>query len=84
MIKLFVVGISLESVLYPERNSSIYYTNSKFNCCSWNHEKYLPEGMPTEYPNEENMGLEEMQHHKWEHNLLSRKSIDFLKAYPIR
>lgn len=31
-----------------------------------NHEKYLLEGMPNEYPNEEQMGIEEMKHHKWE------------------
>ncbi|MDE5605004.1 MAG: metallophosphatase family protein [Eubacterium sp.] len=49
-----------------------------------NHEKYLLEGMPTEYPNEENMGLEEMKHHQWEHHLLSAKSIDFLESLPYK
>ena len=49
-----------------------------------NHEKYLLEGLPTEYPNEENMGLEEMKHHKWEHHLLSAKSIDFLESLPYQ
>lgn len=49
-----------------------------------NHEKYLLEGMPSEYPNEENMGYEEMKHHKWEHSLLSEKSIVFLKSLPYR
>ena len=49
-----------------------------------NHEKYLLEGMPNVYPNEENMGLEEMKHHKWEHSLLSVKSIDFLESLPYR
>lgn len=49
-----------------------------------NHEKYLLEGMPDEYPNEENMGFEEMKHHKWEHNLLSEESIAFLKALPYK
>lgn len=49
-----------------------------------NHEKYLLEGMPSEYPNEENMGYEEMNHHKWEHSLLSKNSIAFLKSLPYR
>ena len=49
-----------------------------------NHEKYLLEGMPTQYPNEEQMGFEEMKHHKWEHGLLSAESIDFLENLPYR
>ncbi len=32
-----------------------------------NHERYLLKGMPTQVPNEEHMGYEEMEHHKWEH-----------------
>lgn len=49
-----------------------------------NHEKYLCEGMPNRYPNEEQMGIEEMKHHEWEHSLLSMESIDFLKKLPYR
>lgn len=49
-----------------------------------NHEKYLLEGMPIEYPNDENMSYEEMKHHKWEHNLLSAESIAFLKSLPYK
>lgn len=49
-----------------------------------NHEKYLLEGMPSRYPNGENMGLEEMKHHKWEHNLLSSESIHFLESLPYK
>ena len=49
-----------------------------------NHEKYLWEGMPDEYPNEEQMDIEEMKHHKWEHSLLSMESIDFLHKLPYR
>ncbi|MGN0535609.1 MAG: metallophosphoesterase family protein [Eubacterium sp.] len=44
-----------------------------------NHERYLLEGMPDKYPNEEQMGIEEMKHHLWEHNQLSKESIEFLK-----
>lgn len=49
-----------------------------------NHEKYLLDEMPTEYPNEENMGYEEMKHHKWEHSLLSKESVDFLRGLPYQ
>lgn len=49
-----------------------------------NHEKYLLEGMPKDYPNEENMSFEEMKHHKWEHSLLSTKSVAFLKNLPYK
>ena len=49
-----------------------------------NHENYLLEGMPAEYPNEENMSISEMEHHRWEHRLLSEKSIAFLRDMPKR
>lgn len=49
-----------------------------------NHERYLLEGMPTQAPNEEDMGYEEMEHHKWEHSLLSNESVQFLKGLPYR
>ncbi len=49
-----------------------------------NHEKYLLDKMPTEYPNEENMGFEEMKHHKWEHSLLSKESVEFLRSLPYK
>jgi len=43
-----------------------------------NHERYLVEGMPTEVPNSENMSYAEMEHHKWEHSLLSDDSKNFI------
>ena len=49
-----------------------------------NHESYLLEGMPTEYPNEEHMSLGEMEHHRWEHRLLSEASVAFLRGLPKR
>ncbi len=49
-----------------------------------NHENYLLEGMPAEYPNEENMSPGEMEHHKWEHSLLSEESVAFLRGLPKR
>lgn len=47
-----------------------------------NHERYLLEGMPKKFPNEEHMGIEEMNHHKWEHKQLSKSSVEFLKSLP--
>lgn len=49
-----------------------------------NHEDYLLEGMPTEYPNEEDMSFSEMDHHRWEHSLLSEGSVAFLRSLPKR
>lgn len=36
------------------------------------------------YPNEENMSPGEMEHHRWEHNLLSAESVAFLRSMPYR
>ena len=49
-----------------------------------NHESYLLDGMPTECPNEENMSFGEMDHHRWEHSLLSEESVSFLRSLPKR
>ena len=49
-----------------------------------NHEKYLLEGMPAEYPNEDHMSYSEMEHHQWEHRLLSAESVAFLQSLPYR
>lgn len=53
-------------------------------CVRGNHETYLLEGMPTEYPNEEHMSCGEMEHHRWEHGLLSEGSVAFLRSLPYR
>ncbi len=53
-------------------------------CVRGNHEDYLLEGMPAEYPNEEDMSLGEMEHHRWEHGLLSEGSVAFLRSLPKR
>ena len=49
-----------------------------------NHENYLLEGMPSVFPNEENMSSGEMEHHRWEHGLLSEESVAFLRGLPKR
>ena len=49
-----------------------------------NHEGYLLEGMPAVFPNEENMSYSEMEHHRWEHSLLSEESVAFLRSLTKR
>ena len=62
---------------YPEETvSALIKIPNMLACVKGNHERYLIEGIPSEIPNSENMGMAEMEHHKWEHNLLSNKSKD--------
>ena len=69
---------------YPEETVQYLMQLPNFIAVRGNHEKYLLDEMPTEYPNEENMGYEEMRHHQWEHSLLSKDSVDFLKKLPYQ
>ena len=48
-----------------------------------NHAKYLLEGMPSVYPTAENMSYGEMEHHRWEHRLLSGNRSLFFRACRI-
>ena len=69
---------------YPEETVQFMLNIPNLIAVRGNHEKYLLEGMPSKYPNEERMSFEEMKHHKWEHSLLSPSSVDFLKSLPYR
>ena len=69
---------------YPEETVQYMMQIPNLIAVRGNHEKYLLEGMPDEYPNEEKMSLEEMKHHKWEHHLLSAQSIAFLESLPYK
>lgn len=69
---------------YPEETVQYLMQIPDLIAVRGNHEKYLLDEMPTEYPNEEHMGYEEMKHHKWEHSLLSKESVDFLRNLPYR
>ena len=69
---------------YPEETVQFVMNIPNLIAVRGNHEKYLLEGMPSEYPNEERMSVEEMKHHKWEYSLLSLGSVDFLKSLPYR
>lgn len=67
---------------YPEETVQRMMKIKSLIAVRGNHEKYLIEGMPKKYPNDEQMGIEEMKHHKWEHSKLSKESIKFLKNLP--
>lgn len=67
---------------YPEETVQRMIQIKNLIAVRGNHERYLLEGMPNKYPNEERMGIEEMKHHKWEHKLLSKSSVEFLKSLP--
>lgn len=69
---------------YPEETVQYMMQIPNLIAVRGNHEKYLLEGMPNAYPNEENMSYEEMEHHKWEHRLLSAESISFLESLPYK
>lgn len=69
---------------YPEETVKRVMQIPNLIAVRGNHEKYLLEGMPSKYPNNENMGYEEMEHHRWEHNQLSQDSILFLNKLPYR
>ncbi len=69
---------------YPEETVQHIMRIPNIVAVRGNHEKYLLEGMPEQVPNEEHMGFEEMEHHKWEHALLSYESIEFLRGLPYR
>lgn len=69
---------------YPEETVQYIMQIPNLMAVRGNHERYLLEGMPTECPNEEKMSWEEMNHHKWEHRLLSVESIAFLKGLPYK
>lgn len=69
---------------YPEETVQYLMQIPDLIAVRGNHEKYLLDEMPSEYPNEEHMGYEEMKHHKWEQSLLSKESVDFLRSLPYK
>lgn len=69
---------------YPEETVQYMMQIPNLIAVRGNHEEYLLDGMPNDYPNKENMSFEEMKHHKWEHNLLSAESVAFLKSLPYK
>lgn len=69
---------------YPEQTVQRVMKIRGLLAVKGNHDRYLTEGMSGEFPNEEAMSFSEMEHHKWEHGLLSKQSFNFLDALPYR
>ncbi|MCM1115890.1 MAG: metallophosphatase family protein [Clostridium sp.] len=82
--KIICCGDIIGICPYPEETVKLMMQLPTLIAVRGNHEKYLLEGMPDKYPNEENMGVEEMKHHKWEHQQLSAESIAFLEDLPYK
>ena len=47
-----------------------------------NHELYLRQGLPSQVPNEEGMGEEEIEGQRWQQRQLSAESVDFINQLP--
>lgn len=71
--------------LGPNPSEVIQYVMNLDNFYSvlGNHDRYLIDGLPTVFPNEEKMDIEECEHHKWEHKLLSQDEREYLLKLPL-
>ena len=69
---------------YPEETIQKLMSLPALTAVYGNHDRYLTEGLPQTFPNDEHMDHEEMLHHRWEHELLSSESAAFLKSLPYR
>lgn len=69
---------------YPEETVQYMIKIPNLIAVKGNHDRYLTDGMPTEFPNDEHMEQGEFNHHKWEHSRLSAESVDFLRNLPYR
>ena len=69
---------------YPEETVQFISKLPNLIAVRGKHDDYLVKGMPTVIPNEEGMEYGEIQHHQWEHSLLSESSVNFLKKLPAR
>lgn len=67
---------------FPDETVKTLMSSNLLACVRGNHESYLTDGLPTGVPNSENMGLEEMAHHRWEHSILSQACKDFIYNLP--
>lgn len=65
---------------YPEETVQEMMKINNLICVCGNHEKYLTEGIKRDYLPE--MHKSELEHHQWEHSLLSESSKDFLHNIP--
>lgn len=83
-VKIVCAGDIIGIGPYPEETVQKMMSIPNLIAVRGNHEKYLLEGMPSKYPNDEGMGYDEMEYHKWEHQCLSPSSIEFLRKLPYR
>jgi len=67
---------------FPEETVKTLMSSNLFACVRGNHESYLTDDLPSSVPNSENMGLEEIEHHKWEHSILSQEAKNFIFDLP--
>lgn len=63
---------------YPEETVQYMMQIPNLIAVRGNHERYLLDGMP------EHMNEGEKEYHRWEHSLLSQKSVEFLRKLPYR
>lgn len=82
--KIICCGDTIGIGPFPEETVQAVMRISNLTAVRGNHEKYLLEGLPTAFPNEERMEPEEVRHHRWEHSLLSAESVDFLRSLPYK
>lgn len=69
---------------YPEETVQFVMNIPELTAVLGNHDRYLTEGLPTAFPNDEDMGEGEAEHHRWEHGLLSESSKTFLRSLPLK
>ena len=71
--------------LGPNPNEVVEFVSNldNFICVLGNHDRYLLEGLPSSFPNKENMSKDEKEHHEFLHKLLSEKSKEYIKSLPL-
>lgn len=69
---------------YPEETIRRLVSLDNLTAVRGNHDRYLSDGMPDAFPNDEHMDREEMLHHRWEHARLSPESAAFLNSLPLQ
>lgn len=67
---------------YPEETVQRLMQMKNLIAIRGNHEGYLLDGLPAQYPNDEQMGMEEIAYHKWEHRQFTKSAVAFLKSLP--
>lgn len=67
---------------YPEETVQRMMEIENLIAVRGNHERYLLEGISREVADSEGISDNERKHHEWEHNRLSKASVEFLKSLP--